>query len=130
MGVDACIFAKNAKKYIDIDRYYNLSYDLPDNFRDHLIGISSKELLDILFNTIEKALTEKENSRFDNGDYINWWKDIILFLLKYPNDIYFIKTDHDEPCSYSFMKETSYDYDYDKDILKEYYKAFEKENNL
>lgn len=104
MGVDASIFAKNAKKYIDIDRYYNLGYDFPDEFKDYNKGVNASVVLDVLFETIDGALCEGKEGRFNNGQYIGWWRKIINFLLLYPNDIFFIVTDHDEPCSWDFMK--------------------------
>ncbi|HLD91612.1 MAG TPA: hypothetical protein VI911_11495 [Patescibacteria group bacterium] len=126
MGVDICLFAKNNKKYVSLDRKYVLQsywdlYNSPEMSNedvDELHSIYAKLADDIdrsvNFREIEKlTLANLKSTRHPRSDsdlghlqYCEGWNRIILaFVNKYPDDEFFVVADNESPDCYEYMKQ-------------------------
>jgi len=102
MGVDAGMFAKNAKKYFWFDRLSNIEnyWEYPDEILDDAYRIKSR-LMDknnsLSTNDIVKFLdlcvaaweSREESQRY----HADWVRGIIRFVQAHPNDQFFVSQD-------------------------------------
>jgi len=104
MGVDAGIFAKNAKRYCWFDRISNVEkyWDLQDDetvmrlsdvkyslmHEDNML--ESEEILSFLRANAEAWEAGEESERYRAG----WVRSAIAFVEAHPGDRFFIKDDH------------------------------------
>lgn len=116
MGVDASFFAVKAKKYYYFDREYNvnvldLSYgDDSAKYADAIVSLVNHKscgydrVIYVLTKNIEYWKTQPE----PDSNRAFWNESLLKFVNMFPNDIYFIATDHEEPCYWDIAKKEGY----------------------
>lgn len=143
MGVDASLFARKAKMYVDVDRHLNLHLFFYLDEYEKSVGEKEIEFL----NEIWDGLTHQKSMGYDELKYLlesnikvgemenkyanhKYWNQVALkFIEKYPNDEYFLVSDHEEPSHYDYMKKYSEPRYYNSDALpKEDRNAYEEES--
>jgi len=120
MGVDACMFAMKAKKYVYFDRLHaiekfwdldgreyedaSLVFDLLEKKR----GVPNAKVLEFL-NANLKAWKkfESDGSQGKSG----WIEHLIKFVNAHPDDEFMVVTDHEEPPSWDYQKKYNGDYE-------------------
>lgn len=132
MGVDAYIFAEKSKKYFDFDRLYNFRIHLFEedeapgvniDIHNALLGLTdnqgrvcSDEIVWLAENNMVywAAETARQKEKYgDSGrDYtykVKWNEQIKRFALMFPDDKFFIVTDHEDPSNWDIAKEGGYE---------------------
>lgn len=116
MGVDACIFAMQSKKYFYFDRLSNiekywdmqhgeydecsLTYDLLRKKK----GTSYLKTLKFLELTL--AIWLKKEAAKEVEPHSGWIVDMIKFVKAHPQDEFMVVTDHDDPPSWGYQAGT------------------------
>lgn len=123
MGVDASLFAVKAKKYYYFDREYN-------------VNVLDLTIDDTLYDGAMFDLTRIKSSDFDRTSYVlnkniqywkyqpeseshraSWNESLLKFIQMFPDDTFFIATDHEEPPYWDIAKKDGYtQYQFPEDI--------------
>lgn len=130
MGVDACIFAKKANRYYYFDRLYNIQrgYWAADGDGKDVLSVvewrRAQDAYDKL--TVEKNATQAdvvelmqlnlkgyEHPCMADDNRSGWIKCILEFVKTFPDDEYCVRTDNEEPPSWSYQKSSTWKYDPD-----------------
>lgn len=141
MGIDAYIFAKDAKKALFVGRISNIFYPLygvdmeAEVYREKLyprvsIIDNKRNLTGSLSSGGLVYLANSAKSYYiqDLPTVNTIWDEIIIFATLYENDSFFMKNDSGDYC-YSYikgMKTEPEDNDYIKVFLGDNYKAYEE----
>lgn len=114
MGVDACMFAKKAKRYYYFDRLYNINRGIWAE--DALTDDEFMEGDRIYYKLInDKSATAAEVRKLcelnlkgykttPDDDRSGWIMNILEFVNKFPDDEFFVQTDHEQPPSWGYQK--------------------------
>jgi hypothetical protein len=118
MGVDASLFAVKAKKYYYFDREYNVNvFDLAwsnggdSKYEDVMFALTNLKSCDydrvvyILNKNIDywKAQPEERDRSRES-----WNQSLLKFIQMFPNDTFFITTDHEEPPYWDIAEKDGY----------------------
>lgn len=132
MGVDAHLFAVEAKKYYNVDRAYNLKPHGYANGHGDILKkleyqtpISFKDMEMILIANVKYWLAPDEHGRpEDFGRAMrNIWA--MEFIKMFPGNTFIFATDHQNPSSYTIKERDGYT-EIDEKLLYEKVKPIEK----
>lgn len=123
------IYAKNAKKYVHIDRIYYISSAINTEeghaLYDFKRGISGKKMIDL----VQRAI-EMEFESWENGDEIPhsiyWLICIVRFVSIFEKDTFFWAHSNTEPEDYYFNKYSNFNNKEYEQRLGEHYRAYEE----
>lgn len=130
MGVNASIFARKAKKYVQIDRERNITYPMLDGQKDDLLdkfngyeseGINNEDLLLVTDIMIRFADRDRE-------EYVIFHsKQMVDFIKTFPDDMFFLENDSGNNDHYYHLMKKNEKYGlYDDSLPKEDLFAYEE----
>jgi hypothetical protein len=118
MGIDAFIFAHKARKCFYFDRVKNIArgaVDMADEepydrLRDPTRRVPLDLLKEIAQASIQYWKTATDEGLIDDNTHrVRWCELIIKFAEQYPDDTFFVVTDHDSPDCHEIRRGEGYD---------------------